>query len=408
MLFGIPEHKDAVGSGAVDPGGILNLAINDVVGEVGDALTVMSDLCLDEFTDHGHCGVLTADGRVDNDATLTVYAEMARAQAAAGVDMVGPSGMMDGQVAAIRTALDEAEHQDVSILAYSAKYASSFYGPFREAVDSSLEGDRRTYQQDSANAVEGVREALLDVAEGADIVMVKPALAYLDVVRRVRDAVDVPVAAYNVSGEYAMVEAAAANGWIDREAAILETLTSIRRAGADVILTYWAADAARLLRPSSGRPRPTAEGPLGPLGDNDPVDLLDRRLPRALRPGAGRDPRRRELAGAGVHRRRRNPPVHRVRASGAWLRDVDGNEYVDLVCSWGPMLLGHAHPEVRGGGRSGGQPRYVVRHPDRFPRSSWPRRSSPARRSTRSGSSPRARRRPCPRSGWPGGSPAAT
>ena len=245
MLFGIPEHKDAVGSGAVDPGGILNLAINDVVGEVGDALTVMSDLCLDEFTDHGHCGVLTADGRVDNDATLTVYAEMARAHAAAGVDMVGPSGMMDGQVAAIRTALDEDEHQDVSILAYSAKYASAFFGPFREAVASSLEGDRRTYQQDSANAVEGVREALLDVAEGADIVMVKPALAYLDVIRRVRDAVDVPVAAYNVSGEYAMVEAAAANGWIDREAAILETLTSIRRAGADVILTYWAADAAR-------------------------------------------------------------------------------------------------------------------------------------------------------------------
>ena len=250
MLFGIPEHKDAVGSGAVDPGGILNLAINDVVGEVGDALTVMSDLCIDEFTDHGHCGVLTADGRVDNDATLTVYAEMARAHAAAGVDMVGPSGMMDGQVAAIRTALDEDEHQDVSILAYSAKYASSFFGPFREAVASSLEGDRRTYQQDSANAVEGVREALLDVAEGADIVMVKPALAYLDVIRRVRDAVDVPVAAYNVSGEYSMVEAAAANGWIDREAAILETLTSIRRAGADVILTYWAADAARLLRGS--------------------------------------------------------------------------------------------------------------------------------------------------------------
>jgi porphobilinogen synthase len=247
MLFGIPETKDAVGSGAVDPGGILNLAINDVVAEVGDALTVMSDLCLDEFTDHGHCGVLTADGRVDNDATLAVYAEMARAQAAAGVDMVGPSGMMDGQVAVIRAALDEAKHQDVSILAYSAKYASAFYGPFREAVDSSLQGDRRTYQQDSANALEGVREALLDVAEGADIVMVKPALAYLDVVRRVRDAVDVPVAAYNISGEYSMVEAAAANGWIDREAAIVETLTSIRRAGADVILTYWAADAARLL-----------------------------------------------------------------------------------------------------------------------------------------------------------------
>ncbi len=247
MLFGIPEQKDAVGSGAVDPAGILNLAITDVVAEVGDALTVMSDLCLDEFTDHGHCGVLTPDGRVDNDRTLEVYAEMALAQADAGVDMVGPSGMMDGQVAAIRTALDGAGHTDVAILAYSAKYSSSFYGPFREAVDSSLQGDRRTYQQDPANAREGVREALLDVAEGADIVMVKPALGYLDVVRRVRDAVDVPVAAYNVSGEYSMLEAAAARGWIERERAILEVLTSIRRAGADVVLTYWAAEAARLL-----------------------------------------------------------------------------------------------------------------------------------------------------------------
>ncbi|MBZ5734797.1 porphobilinogen synthase [Nocardioides sp. TRM66260-LWL] len=247
MLFGIPERKDAVGSGAVDPAGILNLAITDVVAEVGDALTVMSDLCLDEFTDHGHCGVLTPDGRVDNDRTLEIYAEMARAQAHAGVDMVGPSGMMDGQVRVIRQALDAAEHTDVSILAYSAKYASAFYGPFREAVDSSLQGDRRTYQQDAANGLEGVREALLDVAEGADLVMVKPALAYLDVLRRVRDAVDVPVAAYNISGEYAMVEAAAAHGWIDREAAILETLTSIRRAGADVVLTYWASEVARLL-----------------------------------------------------------------------------------------------------------------------------------------------------------------
>jgi porphobilinogen synthase len=248
MLFGIPESKDAVGSGATDPAGVLNLAISDVVAEVGDALTVMSDLCLDEFTDHGHCGVLDAEGRVDNDRTLAVYAEMARAQADAGVDMVGPSGMMDGQVRVVREALDAAEHTDVSILAYSAKYASAFFGPFREAVDSSLQGDRRTYQQDPANAREGVREALLDVAEGADLVMVKPALAYLDVLRAVREAVDVPVAAYNISGEYAMVEAAAAHGWIDREAAILETLTSIRRAGADVILTYWATEAVRLLR----------------------------------------------------------------------------------------------------------------------------------------------------------------
>jgi porphobilinogen synthase len=248
MLFGIPETKDATGSGGIDPAGVLNLAITDVVAEVGDQLTVMSDLCLDEFTDHGHCGLVTPDGVVDNDATLAAYADMARAQAAAGVDMVGPSGMMDGQVAVIREALDTSGHHDVSILAYSAKYASAFFGPFREAVDSSLQGDRKTYQQDPANAVEGVREVLLDVAEGADIVMVKPALAYLDVIRRVRDAVDVPVAAYNISGEYAMVEAAAANGWIDREAAILETLTSIRRAGADVILTYWASEVARLLR----------------------------------------------------------------------------------------------------------------------------------------------------------------
>ena len=244
MLFGIPEHKDARGSGAVDSAGVLNVAIRDCVAEVGEALPVMADLCLDEFTDHGHCGVLTPSGTVDNDATLEVYAEMAVAQASAGVDLVGPSGMMDGQVGEVRSALDAASHQDVAILAYSAKYASAFYGPFREAVDSSLVGDRRTYQQDGGNVVEGVREALLDVEEGADLVMVKPALAYLDVLRAVREAVDVPVAAYNVSGEYAMVEAAAANGWIDRDAGIMETLTSIRRAGADVILTYWAAEVA--------------------------------------------------------------------------------------------------------------------------------------------------------------------
>ena len=248
MLFGIPAEKDAVGSGALDSHGILNLAITDVVAEVGDALTVTRDLCLAEFPAHGHCGVLTADGTVDNDRTLALYAEMGRAQAAAGVDMVGPSGMMDGQVRVIRDALDGAGHSDVSILAYSAKYASAFFGPFREAVGSSLKGDRRTYQQDPANGVEGVREALLDVEEGADLVMVKPALGYLDVLQAVRAAVNVPVAAYNVSGEYAMVEAAAANGWIDRDAAMMETLTAIRRAGADVILTYWALDAAEHLR----------------------------------------------------------------------------------------------------------------------------------------------------------------
>jgi len=248
MLFGIPARKDARGSGAVDPQGILNVAIADLASEVGDALPVMADLCLDEFTDHGHCGLLTPSGAVDNDATLSVYAEMAVAQASAGVAVVAPSGMMDGQVGAIRAALDAAGKTEVAILAYSAKYASAFYGPFREAVDSSLQGDRRTYQQDPANGLEGVREALLDVEEGADAVMVKPALGYLDVLRSVRDAVDVPVAAYNISGEYSMVEAAAANGWIDREQAILETLTSIRRAGADIVLTYWATEAARLLR----------------------------------------------------------------------------------------------------------------------------------------------------------------
>jgi porphobilinogen synthase len=247
MLFGIPEEKDATGSGGVDPHGILNLAITDVVAEVGDQLTVMSDLCLDEFTDHGHCGVLDPDGNIDNDRTLVQYAAMAVAQAAAGVDLVAPSGMMDGQVGEVRKALDAEHYTGTGILAYSAKYASAFYGPFREAVDSSLQGDRRTYQQDPANGLEGVREARLDVAEGADIVMVKPALGYLDVLRAVREAVDVPVAAYNVSGEYAMVEAAAANGWIDREPAILETLTSIRRAGADIVLTYWALEAAELL-----------------------------------------------------------------------------------------------------------------------------------------------------------------
>lgn len=252
MLFGIPETKDADGSGATDPDGILNVALADVAAEVGDALVVMGDLCLDEFTDHGHCGVLTPDGRVDNDATLARYADMAVVQAAAGAHLVGPSGMMDGQVRVVREALDAAGHTDTGILAYSAKYASAFFGPFREAVDSSLEGDRRTYQQDGRrDGREGVREALLDIEEGADIVMVKPALAYLDVLRQVADAageLGVPVAAYNISGEYAMVEAAAANGWIDREPAILETLTSIRRAGADLILTYWATEAARLLR----------------------------------------------------------------------------------------------------------------------------------------------------------------
>lgn len=248
MLFGVPEHKDAEGSGALDPQGILNVAIADARAEVGDDLLVMSDLCLDEFTDHGHCGVLDAKGRVDNDATVEIYARMGVAQAEAGAHVVAPSGMMDGQVGAIRAALDRAGHDDTVVMAYAAKYASAFYGPFREAVDSSLTGDRKTYQQDPANAREALRETLLDVAEGADIVMVKPALSYLDLIADVRAAVDLPVAAYNVSGEMAMVEAAAQNGWIDRERTIDEVLLSMRRAGSDIILTYWAAEVARRLR----------------------------------------------------------------------------------------------------------------------------------------------------------------
>ncbi|MFF4380529.1 porphobilinogen synthase [Kitasatospora sp. NPDC001547] len=248
MLFGVPQVQDAVGSEGTNPDGILQQAIRDVVSEVGDSLVVMSDLCLDEYTDHGHCGVLAADGSVDNDATLERYAEMARVQADAGVHLVGPSGMMDGQIGVVRRALDEAGHQDVGILAYTAKYASAFYGPFREAVGSSLKGDRKTYQQDPANARESLRELAQDLAEGADMVMVKPAMAYLDILRQVADASPVPVSAYQVSGEYAMVEAAAANGWIDRERMIMETLTSIRRAGAEQILTYWALEAAAMLK----------------------------------------------------------------------------------------------------------------------------------------------------------------
>ena len=254
MIFGVPLHKDARGSGALDPDGILASAIGAVREEVGDECLVMSDVCLDEFTDHGHCGVLTPSGVVDNDATVEIYAQMAVLHAAAGAHAVGPSGMMDGQVGVIREALDASGASDVAILAYSVKYASAFYGPFREAVASSLKGNRRTYQQDPANVREALREVALDVAQGADIVMVKPALSYLDVVRATRDAVDLPVAAYNVSGEYAMVEAAAANGWINRESAIDEALTSIRRAGADLILTYWALDwATRRSSTGSGR-----------------------------------------------------------------------------------------------------------------------------------------------------------
>ncbi|TDC05892.1 porphobilinogen synthase [Streptomyces sp. 8K308] len=250
MLFGVPEEgkKDAVGTPGTDPDGILQVALRDVRAEVGDALVVMSDLCLDEVTDHGHCGVLDAAGNVDNDATLERYAEMAVVQASAGAHMLGPSGMMDGQVGHVRAALDAAGFQDVGLMAYTVKYASAFYGPFREAVNSSLVGDRRTYQQDAPNAREALRELELDVAEGADIVLVKPGLPYLDVLRGIADASPVPVAAYQISGEYAMVEAAAERGWVDRERAIEETLTAFKRAGADLILTYWATEFAGRLR----------------------------------------------------------------------------------------------------------------------------------------------------------------
>jgi porphobilinogen synthase len=242
MLFGVPATRDATGSGGIDPDGVLNTALRDVRAEVGDNIVIMADTCLDEFTDHGHCGLLDEAGRVDNDATLTVYGQMAVAQVQAGAHLVGPSGMMDGQVGAIRAALDAAGHHDAGILAYSAKYASAFYGPFREAADSApARGDRRGYQMDPGNVREALRECELDVAEGADVLMVKPALPYLEVA-------DVPIAAYQVSGEYSMVEAAVERGWLDRRRTVLETLTSIRRAGADLILTYWAVQAAGWLR----------------------------------------------------------------------------------------------------------------------------------------------------------------
>jgi porphobilinogen synthase len=249
IVFGVPAVKDARGSAGDDPHGISQVAIADIRKETGDDLVVMADLCLCEYTDHGHCGIVTADGHVDNDTTLERYASIAVAQAQAGAQMIAPSGMMDGQVGAIRTALDQAGFASLPVCAYSAKYASAFYGPFREAAEGAPKfGDRATHQQDPANALEALKEVELDLAEGADMVMIKPALSYLDVIRRVAETVRVPVAAYQVSGEFAMVEAAAANGWVDRDKAIMETLTAIRRAGASVILTYWATEVARRLR----------------------------------------------------------------------------------------------------------------------------------------------------------------
>ncbi|MGB3186914.1 MAG: porphobilinogen synthase [Ornithinimicrobium sp.] len=253
MLFGIPARKDAVGSAADDEGGVLNQALISVREEVGDDTVIMADLCLDEFTDHGHCGVLGSRGEIDNDATLARYAQIASAQAAAGAHVVALSGMMDGQVAAVRSALDTGNRSDVAILAYTAKYASAFYGPFREAVQSTLVGDRATYQQDVANRREATRELSLDLAEGADMVMVKPAMACLDIVADVSARSDVPVAAYHVSGEYAQIEAAVDRGWLEREGTVLESLLSIRRAGADIVLSYYADYAARLLGRQAAR-----------------------------------------------------------------------------------------------------------------------------------------------------------
>lgn len=246
MIFGVPriEDRDSTGSVGLRPDGILNVALRDLAGDLGDVTVLMADTCLDEFTDHGHCGIVDDAGRVDNDATNAQYVKLAVSQANSGAHVVGPSGMMDGQVAAIRDGLDAAGHTDVAILAYAAKFASAFYGPFREAVTSGLTGDRRTYQQDTGNSREALREIALDVDEGADIVMIKPAMAYLDIVRAAAEISPVPVAAYQVSGEYAMIAAAAANGWVDGRSTVLESLTGTRRAGADIVLTYWAVDAA--------------------------------------------------------------------------------------------------------------------------------------------------------------------
>jgi porphobilinogen synthase len=250
VLFGIPERKDAVGSGAWDPDGVVQLALGELRSALGDTMVLIADLCLDEYTDHGHCGVLSADGTVDNDATLELYQRVAVAQADAGADVVAPSGMMDGQVGAIRGALDGDDHLDVAVLAYAAKFASGLYGPFRDAVDVTIAGggDRRGYQQDPRNPREALAEVALDIAEGADMVMVKPALAYLDVISAVAARVDVPVAAYHVSGEYSMVKAAAERGWIDGDAVALEHLLAIKRAGADIILTYFAGEVAEAMR----------------------------------------------------------------------------------------------------------------------------------------------------------------
>ena len=306
VLFGVPARKDAVGSGASDPDGIVQLALADLRGDLGDDVVLIADLCVDEYTDHGHCGVLDEHGDVDNDRTLEIYAAAALAQARAGAHVVAPSGMMDGQVGHIRAALDGDGFSGVSILAYSAKYASGLYGPFRDAVDVTIVGggDRKGYQQDWRNAREALREIDADVAQGADMVMVKPALAYLDVIRAARERVDVPVAAYHVSGEYAMIKAAAANGWIDGDIVAVEHLTAIKRAGADVILTYfarWFAEAAGGASVTSGADRGLRPGLRGcrvrPGGVRRARAPVERRDVGALDAG---DPRRRQLVDPGL------------------------------------------------------------------------------------------------------------
>ena len=323
MLFGVPAHKDARGSQADAPDGVVQVALRNLRDEVGDALVLMVDDCLDEYTDHGHCGIVDATtGEVDNDATLERYASIAIAQADAGADVIAPSGMMDGQVGAIRAALDETGHATTPILAYAAKYASALYGPFRDAAECAPQfGDRRGYQMDPANGREALVEVALDVAEGADMVMVKPALAYLDVIAEVRAAFDVPVAAYHVSGEYAMVKAAAQLGWIDGDAVALEHLLAIKRAGADMILTYFAREFAEALQ-------------YAVVTDDDWFARAQARIPGGVNSPV------RAFGSVG------GEPFFVAAAHGSRIVDTDGREYLDYVQSWGASILGHAHPKV--------------------------------------------------------------
>ena len=377
VLFGIPDTKDAVGSGAWDPDGIVQVALAELRSALGDTVVLIADLCLDEYTDHGHCGVVGADGTVDNDATVALYQKVAMAQAAAGADVVAPSGMMDGQVGAIRAALDEAGHLDVAVLAYAAKFASGLYGPFREAVDVTIAGggDRRGYQQDPRNGREALAEVALDIAEGADMVMVKPALAYLDVIAAVAARVDVPVAAYHVSGEYSMVKAAAERGWIDGDAVALEHLLAIKRAGADIIVTYfagrgWPSGASAV---AGRRHRPTRRGSTGP---------------GASIPG-GVDSPVRSFASVG------GTPYTVERGEGPYVFDVEGRRYLDMVQSYGAVLLGHGHRVVTDAIDARRGARAPPSAPPPRARSCWPRPSATGcRAASRSGWCRREPRRP--------------